>query len=71
MRHYVPVAESVEDLRLKRLLDEIYLRDPCLGTRRLVTLLERDYGEKVNRKRLQRGDLSARIWHAAGIGKRA
>lgn len=35
-------------------MDEIYLRDPCLGTRRLVTLLERDHGEVVNRKRLQR-----------------
>ncbi len=54
MLHYVPVPESPEELRLMRLLDEIYLRDPCLGTRRLVTLLERDYGETVNRKRLQR-----------------
>jgi len=51
---YKPVAESKEDICLMRLLDEIYLRDPCLGTRRLVTLLERDYGEKVNRKRLRR-----------------
>jgi putative transposase len=51
---YKPVPESAGDIRLKRLLDEIYLRDPCLGTRRLVTLLERDYGEKVNRKRLRR-----------------
>lgn len=39
---------------MMRVLDEIYLRDPCLGTRRLVTLLERDYGEKTNRKRLRR-----------------
>lgn len=51
---YAPVAESAEVLRLKRLLDELYLRDPCVGTRRLVTVLERDYGWKVNRKRLQR-----------------
>ena len=51
---YEPAPERVEDERLKRLLDEIYLRDPCLGTRRLVTILERDYQEKVNRKRLQR-----------------
>lgn len=54
MLDYVPVAESAEDLRIKRLLDEIYLPDPCLGTSRLVTLLEHDHGEKVNRKRLQR-----------------
>jgi len=51
---YVPVAEAAENVQIKRLLDEIYLRDPCLGTRRLVTVLERDHGLVVNRKRLQR-----------------
>jgi putative transposase len=51
---YTPVAESAEDLAIKRKLDEIYLIDPCLGTRRLVTVLERDHGIHVNRKRLQR-----------------
>ena len=51
---YPPVPESADDLRLMRLLDEIYRIDPCLGTRRLGTLLERDHGEKVHRKRLQR-----------------
>jgi putative transposase len=51
---YVPVPEDPEDLLIKRLLDEIYLKDPCLGSRRLVTVLDRDYGLKVNRKRVQR-----------------
>ena len=51
---YEPVAESAEDQRIKRLLDEIYLKDPCLGSRRLVTVLERDHGVKINRKHLQR-----------------
>jgi putative transposase len=51
---YQPVGQSEEDLRLKRLLDEIYLKDPCLGSRRLVTVLGRDYGEKVNHKRVDR-----------------
>lgn len=51
---YRPVAESAEDLQIKRWMDEIYLRDPCIGTRRLRPLLERDYGIIVNRKRLQR-----------------
>lgn len=51
---YQPVAESEEDRRIKRTLDEIYLIDPCLGSRRLVTILKRDYGLKVNRKRVQR-----------------
>jgi len=51
---YQPVTESAEDIKIKRLLDEIYMVDPCLGSRRLVTILERDHGIKVNRKRLQR-----------------
>ena len=40
--------------RIKRLLDEIYMVDPCLGSRKLVTLLKRDHGVEVNRKRVQR-----------------
>jgi putative transposase len=51
---YVPVAESQTNVQIKRHLDEIYLRDPCLGSRRLVTVLERDHGISVNRKRIQR-----------------
>lgn len=60
---YEPVVEALEDLQIKRRLDEIYLIDPCLGSRRLVTLLERDYGLKINRKRLQR--LRREIGHEA------
>jgi len=51
---YQPAPESAEDRKIKRLMDKIYLRDACLGTRRLVTVLERDHGLVVNRKRLQR-----------------
>lgn len=51
---YAPVAESAEDLRAKRVLDETYLLDPCLGSRRLVTILERDHGLVFNRKHVQR-----------------
>lgn len=51
---YKPVGPSREDVALMRILDEIYLRDPCLGTRRLVPLLERDYKLQVNRKRVRR-----------------
>ncbi|MGK0189214.1 MAG: putative transposase [Verrucomicrobiales bacterium] len=32
------MVDCEEDLRVKRLLDEIYLRDPCPGTRRLLAL---------------------------------
>ncbi len=51
---YKPVAEDPEDVRIKRLLDKIFLKDPCLGSRRLRTVLERDHDVKINRKRLQR-----------------
>jgi len=51
---YKPVEESAEDVRLMRLMDEIYMKDPCLGSRRLVTLLERDHQARTNRKRVQR-----------------
>lgn len=51
---YEAVPESEDDLRIKRILDELYLIDPCLGTRRLVTVLDREYSLKVNRKKVQR-----------------
>lgn len=51
---YEAEPESPEDLKTKGLLDKIYLDDPCLGSRRLVTVLERDHGVKLNRKHLQR-----------------
>jgi putative transposase len=60
---YQAVPESAEDIRVKRLLDEIYMVDPCLGSRRLVTVLGRDHGVEINRKRLQR--LRREIGHEA------
>jgi putative transposase len=51
---YVPKPDPQEDWMIRRLLDELYLNDPCLGTRRLACVLERDHGIVVNRKRLQR-----------------
>ena len=48
------VAAPPKDLRIKRLLDEIYMVDPFLGSRKLVTVLKRDHGVEVNRKRVQR-----------------
>jgi putative transposase len=60
---YQPVPEDPEDIRIKRLLDEIYMVDPCLGSRKLVTVLKRDHGLDVNRKRVQR--LRREIGHEA------
>jgi putative transposase len=51
--HYRPVAESAENLRLMRLLDEQHLRRPFYGSRNLTDWL-RKQGERVNRKRVQR-----------------
>ncbi len=51
---YKRVGLNKEDLRIIRLLDELYLIDPCLGSRRLVAVLRRDYSIVCNRKRLQR-----------------
>jgi len=52
--NYQPVEENEEDERIMRLMDEIYLKDPCIGCRRMAPLLERDHGIKANRKRIQR-----------------
>lgn len=52
--YYQPVEEGGEDLRIKRIMDEIYLIDPCLGTRRIKTILQREYAIVANRKRIQR-----------------
>jgi putative transposase len=52
--NYRPVEERQEDLRIMRLLDEIYMKDPCLGSRRLGTVMERDHGVKACRKRIAR-----------------
>jgi putative transposase len=51
---YNPVDEDPEDIRIKRLLDEICMTGPCLGSRRLVTVLKRDHEVKTDRKRVSR-----------------
>src|SRR5436309_7675044 len=48
-----PAAESDENLRLMRLIDQQFLRTPFYGSRRMTAILERS-GETVNRKRVQR-----------------
>ena len=51
--YYQAAPESVENLRLMRLLDQEYTRHPFYGSRRLTWWL-RTQGEEVNRKRVQR-----------------
>ena len=52
--NYKPVGTRGRDAQIMRILDEIYTMDPSVGSRRLPTVLERDYGIKANRKRIQR-----------------
>src|SRR5262249_18462860 len=49
-RYYAPAAETAENLRLRRLLDQAYPAHPFLGSRRLTQWLI-EQGEVVNRKR--------------------
>jgi putative transposase len=52
--YYEPVEVSAEELRLMRLIDEQYTRQPVYGSRRMAKWLTEDCGESVNRKRVQR-----------------
>lgn len=51
--YYEPAAESADNLRLMRLLDEEYTAHPFYGSRKLTKWLV-EQGEAVNRKRVQR-----------------
>ena len=51
--YYHPEPVSEADLALMRLIDEIHLKRPFYGSRRMRDALE-DRGHKVNRKRIQR-----------------
>lgn len=51
---YRPKPESDGEAELRRALDEIYMEDPCLGSRKLPELLARDYGIAAGRKRVRR-----------------
>ena len=51
--YYRPAPVPEEDLRLMRMIDEVHLQRPFLGSRRMVDELE-DRGYRINRKRVQR-----------------
>jgi len=53
MLYYEPREVSIEELRVMRLLDELYLQHPFYGSRKMALALKaRDHA--VNRKRVQR-----------------
>jgi putative transposase len=51
--YYQPKPMSEYDLKLMRLIDELYLEHPCRGSRSMRNQLDR-LGYKVNRKKIQR-----------------
>ena len=51
--YYEPVPESPENLALMRRLDELHLKYPAYGSRRLTVMLRLE-GREVNRKRVGR-----------------
>jgi putative transposase len=51
--YYKPRPVKPEDLKLMRLIDELYLKNPCWGSRSMRNHLQR-LGYKVNRKHIQR-----------------
>ncbi len=52
--YYQGVGVSTEDRELMRLLDELHLRYPFMGSRRLRDALFDEHGMRVNRKKVQR-----------------
>jgi len=49
-----PKVANADDQLLSRLIDEEYTRHPFYGTRRMVVVISKAVGYRVNRKRLQR-----------------
>lgn len=52
--HQAPKVVDTDDLLLSRLIDEEYTRHPFYGTRRMVVIVSKAVGYRVNRKRVQR-----------------
>jgi len=52
--YYRPLGISDKDRRLMRLLDELHLNYPFMGSRGLRDALWDEHEEKVNRKKVQR-----------------
>jgi putative transposase len=50
--YYRSVPPSIEEVRLKHRIDELYTGHPFYGSRRIAAQLQRE-GEKVSRKRVQ------------------
>src|SRR5690625_3544829 len=52
--YYEPAPTCVVDLELMRIIDEVHVDEPFLGSRRMTTRLRKDHDHQVSRKRVQR-----------------
>lgn len=52
--YYHPKGESALNLKLIRLIDEIYLASPCFGSRQIARYINNNYDYCVSRKRIRR-----------------
>ena len=52
--YYEPAPTCVVDLVLMRIIDEVHVDEPFLGSRRMTTRLRKDHDHQVSRKRVQR-----------------
>jgi len=52
--YYKPKGLSEYNLELMKQIDEIYTESPEYGSRTIRDVLRREYGAKINRKRVQR-----------------
>lgn len=52
--YYKSMETSESERRIMRALDEVYMIDPCMGSRRLVVKLREGYGLETHRKQVQR-----------------
>jgi putative transposase len=52
--YYNSKEETAENLEMMRRIDELLLRDPTMGARKLAKQLSREQGRRINRKRVSR-----------------
>jgi len=52
--YYKPKQESVANLKLMRRIDELYLKHPYYGVKRMTAQIKHETGELINEKRVRR-----------------
>ena len=52
--NYKPIEENTQDIKIKKIMKQLYLKEPTFGARRIVAVLKTKFGIRVNRKRIRR-----------------